>query len=255
MKLSIITICYNSASTIRDTIESVLSQDHTDIEYIVVDGGSKDGTQAIVESYGERISRFISEPDKGLYDAMNKGVALATGEVIGILNSDDFYESSTSVSSVMAELESHPENDAVFGDVVFVNPADLLKVTRFYRGNRFVPWKLRFGWMPPHPATFIRKSAYHAVGSYSLKYKISADYDFFVRLFMVQRLKYSYLDKVLVRMRSGGASTAGLKSSLRLNLEIVEACRTNGVYTNIFMLLLKLPFKLYERRKRPTNAS
>jgi len=251
LKLSIITVCYNSASTIRDTIESVFSQDHCDIEYIVVDGGSKDGTQAIVESYGERISRFVSEPDKGLYDAMNKGVALATGDVIGILNSDDFYEDPTSASSVVKAFVRHPESDVVFGDVVFVSAPDLKKVTRFYRGNRFAPWKLRFGWMPPHPATFIRKSAYTKVGFYSLKYRISADYEFFVRLFMVQRLKYSYLDKVLVRMRSGGASTAGLKSSLKLNMEIVEACRTNGVYTNLPMLLLKLPFKLYELRKRP----
>jgi glycosyltransferase involved in cell wall biosynthesis len=255
LKLSIITVCFNSASTIRDTIESVLSQDHTDIEYIIVDGGSKDGTQAIVESYGARINRFVSEPDKGLYDAMNKGVALATGAVIGILNSDDFYESTTSLSSVVKAFKHCPESDAVFGDVVFVNPADLRKVTRFYRGNRFAPWKLRFGWMPPHPATFVRKLAYDTVGMYSLKYRISADYEFFVRLFMVHRLKYSYLDQVLVRMRSGGASTAGLRSSLKLNLEIVKACRTNGVYTNILMLALKLPFKLYELRKRPTEAS
>jgi len=208
-----------------------------------------------VESYGARINRFVSEPDKGLYDAMNKGVALATGAVIGILNSDDFYESTTSLSSVVKAFEHCPESDAVFGDVVFVNPADLRNVTRFYRGNRFAPWKLRFGWMPPHPATFIRKMAYDTVGLYSLKYRISADYEFFVRLFMVHRLKYSYLDKVLVRMRSGGASTDGLRSSLKLNLEIVKACRTNGVYTNILMLVLKLPFKLYELRKRPKDAS
>ncbi|VVM48896.1 hypothetical protein PS664_00672 [Pseudomonas fluorescens] len=253
MKLSIITVCFNSASTIRDTIESVLSQDYGDIEYIVVDGGSKDGTQAIVESYGDRISRFVSEPDKGLYDAMNKGVAMATGAVVGILNSDDFYESTTSLASVAKAFERRPESDAVFGDVVFVNPSDLHKVTRFYRANRFAPWKLRFGWMPPHPATFIRKSAYEIVGQYSLKYRISADYEFFVRLFKVHALKYSYIDQVLVRMRSGGASTAGLRSSLKLNLEIVNACRTNGLYTNILMLLFKLPFKLYELRKRPAS--
>lgn len=255
MKLSIITVCFNSVSTIRDTIESVLSQDYTDIEYIVVDGGSKDGTQAIIESYGERISHFISEPDDGIYDAMNKGISLASGDVVGILNSDDFYESNTCASFIMHTFERHPENAVVFGDVVFVNADNLQKVTRFYRGNRFAPWKLRFGWMPPHPAAFIRKSAYDAVGTYSLAYKISADYEFFVRLFTLHKLKYSYLDQVLVRMRSGGASTAGLKSSLKLNLEIVKACRTNGVYTNIFMLLLKLPFKLYELRKRPTNSS
>lgn len=255
MKLSIITVCYNSMATIRDTIESVLSQVDVDIEYIVVDGGSKDGTQEVVKSYGNRITKFVSEPDRGIYDAMNKGVAMATGEIVGILNSDDFYESPTSLSTVVENFKSFPQSDIVFGDVVFVRPAELQKVIRFYRGNRFCPWKLRFGWMPPHPSTFIRKAAYQKVGPYSLKYKISADYEFFVRLFMVRRIKYLYVDKVLVRMRSGGASTAGLRSSLRLNLEIVDACRENGIYTNIFMVLLKLPFKLLELRKRPGGSS
>ncbi|NBF09263.1 glycosyltransferase family 2 protein [Pseudomonas sp. Fl4BN1] len=255
MKLSIITVCYNSASTIRDTIESVLSQSYADIEYIVVDGGSTDGTQAIVESYGQRISAFVSERDKGIYDAMNKGVALATGDVIGILNSDDFYEEIGVISSVVEAFERRPDSDIVFGDVVFVNADNLRKITRFYRGKQFFPWKLRFGWMPPHPASFIRKSAYQRIGMYSLGYKISADYEFFVRLFLIHRLSYSYLSQVLVRMRSGGASTAGLRSSLKLNREIVNACRSNGVYTNLFLVLLKLPFKLYELHKRPDDAS
>ncbi|NWB97833.1 glycosyltransferase [Pseudomonas gingeri] len=255
MKLSIITVCYNSAATIRDTIESVLSQDYADIEYIVVDGGSKDGTQAIVESYASHISTFVSEPDRGIYDAMNKGVALAHGDVIGILNSDDFYEGPGAISSVVKAFQRRPDNDVIFGDVVFVNASNLQKVTRFYRGNRFAPWKLRFGWMPPHPASFIRKAAYQQVGPYSLRYRISADYEFFVRFFLIHRLRYSYLNQVLVRMRSGGASTAGPRSNMRLNLEIVNACRSNGVYTNLFMLLFKLPFKLYELRKRPKVVS
>ncbi|UZE29969.1 glycosyltransferase family 2 protein [Pseudomonas asplenii] len=255
MKLSIITVCYNSAATIRDTIESVLAQDYGDIEYIVVDGGSTDGTQAIVESYGNRISTFVSERDKGIYDAMNKGVALASGEVVGILNSDDFYEGTEIISSVVEAFQLHPGSDVVFGDVVFVNSDNLQKITRFYRGNRFAPWKLRFGWMPPHPASFIRRAAYGKVGAYALKYRISADYEFFVRFFLIHRLGYSYLNKVLVRMRAGGASTAGLRSSLRLNREIVGACRSNGVYTNLFLLLFKLPFKLWELRKRPEDTA
>jgi glycosyltransferase involved in cell wall biosynthesis len=255
LKLSIITVCYNSAATIRDTIESVLSQDYADIEYIVVDGGSKDGTQAIVESYGHRISTFVSEPDKGIYDAMNKGVALAGGDIVGILNSDDFYEGPGVISSVVEAFQRCADSDVIFGDVVFVNAPNLQKITRFYRGNRFAPWKLRFGWMPPHPASFIRRAAYQRVGSYSLKYRISADYEFFVRFFLIHRLRYSYLSQVLVRMRSGGASTAGPRSNMRLNLEIVNACRSNGVYTNLFMLLFKLPFKLYELCKRPKDAS
>ncbi|WP_430447031.1 MAG: glycosyltransferase family 2 protein [Pseudomonas piscis] len=255
MKISIITVCFNSATTIKDTIESVLSQDYADIEYVVVDGGSTDGTQAIVESYGQRVSKFVSERDKGIYDAMNKGVALATGDVIGILNSDDFYEGRGVISSVVKAFELCPDSDIVFGDVVFVNSNNLQKVTRLYRGKNFAPWKLRFGWMPPHPASFICRTAYQRVGMYSLKYKISADYEFFVRFFLTHRLRYSYLGQVLVRMRSGGASTAGLRSSLKLNREIVTACRSNGVYTNLFMVLLKLPFKLYELYKRSDHLS
>ena len=143
--------------------------------------------------------------------------------------------------------------DSVYGDLVYCGRKNCNKIIRYWKGGEYDRNAMKNGWMPPHPATYIRKSAYHKVGSYSLKYKISADFEFFVRLFMVHRLKYSYLDKVLVRMRSGGASTAGFKSSLRLNMEIVDACRTNGICTNLPMLLLKLPFKLYELRKRPKD--
>lgn len=253
LKVSIVTVCYNSSSTIKDTIESVLSQDYVDVEYIIVDGGSNDGTIDIVKSYGNKISTFVTEKDNGIYDAMNKGVALATGDIVGILNSDDFYESESILSYVVGAFDKKPEVDIVFGDVVFVEPSDLKKVTRFYRANRFSVWRLRFGWMPPHPATFIRKSAYEKVGAYSLKYKIAADYEMFVRQLYVHGLKYLYINKVLVRMRSGGVSTSGFKSSLRLNLEIVTACRNNGLYTNIFMVLLKLPFKLYELFRKPRS--
>ena len=250
MKVSIITVSYNSASTIKDTIESVASQTYDNIEYIVVDGNSKDKTVDIVTSYSKVIDKVVSEPDKGIYDAMNKGVQLATGDIVGILNSDDFYETTTVIEDIVKHFKNNKSSDIVFGDVVFVEPNNLKKVVRYYSSEKFKSSKLRFGWMPPHPATFIRKSVYDKYGLYKLGYKISADYEMFVRLLMVAKLSFSRIDKIIVRMRSGGASTDGIQSSITLNKEIVKACRENGIYTNLFIVLLKMPFKLLELIKR-----
>lgn len=250
MKVSIITVSYNSADTIKDTIESVLAQSYDNIEYIVIDGQSKDSTMNIVSSYSDKISKIISEPDKGIYDAMNKGVELATGDIVGILNSDDFYETNTIISDIVNQFRASPESEIVFGDVVFVEPSNLSKIVRYYSSKKFKSFKLRFGWMPPHPATFIKKRVYDTFGLYKLDYKISADYEVFVRLLMVAKLKFSRIDKVVVRMRNGGASTDGIKSSITLNKEIVKACKENGVYTNLFFVLLKIPFKVLELIKR-----
>ncbi|WP_440054145.1 glycosyltransferase family 2 protein [Pseudoalteromonas sp. T1lg65] len=249
MKVSIITVCYNSAKTIEDTVKSVLSQDYQEIEYIVIDGGSSDGTLGIIDKYRERIATIVSEPDKGIYDAMNKGVKKSTGDIVGILNSDDFYESEDVISKTVCHFDS--ETDVVFGDLIFVKSDNLEKVTRFYSLPNFKPWKLRFGWMPPHPATFIKKSVYDRCGLYKINYKISADYEVFVRFLLIHKVSYKHISKILVRMRDGGVSTSGLKSSITLNKEIVNACGENGVYTNLFFLTLKLPFKLLELLKRP----
>lgn len=255
LKISIITVCYNSAATIRDTIESVLAQIYPNIEYIIVDGASTDNTLTIVGEYQDRITRVISEPDKGLYDAMNKGVLAATGEVIGILNSDDIYENTHVISDIAAQFAAQPYNDLIFGDIVFVKPDQLNTVTRYYNAHHFKAWKLRFGWMPPHPATFIRKTAYQKTGLYSLGYKISADYEMFVRMLLVKHLTYTRINKVLARMRVGGISSSGIRSNIRLNTEIVKACRTNGIYTNMVMLMTKVPFKLLELVRKPPNTT
>lgn len=251
MKVSIITVCYNSAETIRDSIESVIAQDYADIEYIVVDGGSTDNTLAIIEEYRTSINVVVSERDRGIYDAMNKGVSLASGEVVGLLNSDDFYESNHAVADIVSAFNKNSSTDVVFGDVVFVAANDLTRITRYYSSETFKPWKLRFGWMPPHPATFVRSHVYKRFGGYSLDYKISADYEIFVRWLLVNKLSYVRLDQVLVRMRAGGASTAGIKSSIQLNKEIVRACRENGIYTNLVWVLFKIPFKLFELLRKP----
>jgi glycosyltransferase involved in cell wall biosynthesis len=253
MNVSIVTVCYNSEATIRDTIESVLAQTYPDIEYIIVDGASSDGTMTIVDEYKDRIAMVISEPDKGIYDAMNKGIQMSTGNIVGILNSDDFYQNNDVVRDVVCKFDSFPESDLVFGDVVFVAPDNLEKIIRFYRSGHFKPWKLRFGWMPPHPSTFVKRSAYDLVGLYSLDFKISSDYEMFVRLFLINKLQFSRINKVLVKMRAGGVSTAGIKSRFLLNKEIVKACRKNGVYTNLMFVLSKLPFKLMELIYKPSE--
>lgn len=252
MKVSIVTVCFNSEKTIRDTIESVLSQDYPNIEYLIIDGLSDDNTSNIINQYRGSIAKVISEPDNGIYDAMNKGIEHATGDVIGILNSDDFFENSFVISDVVNHFISNPTADLIIGDVVYVKPLEREKIIRFYSSRKFKPFKLRFGWMPPHAATYIKKDVYNRVGGYSLGFEISADYELFVRMLLTHKLVYARIDKVLVRMRMGGVSTAGLKSNFLLNAEIVKACKDNGVYTNIFLVLLKIPIKFLEFFKRPT---
>lgn len=245
--ISIITVSFNSAEFIRSAIESVDYQTYPNIEYIVIDGASKDGTVSIVQSFGKKVSRFISEPDKGIYDAMNKGLALSSGDVIGILNSDDFYPNASVVSDVLKTFEANPNVDMVLGNVDFVHPSDLARTVRFYSSFKFKPWKMRFGFMPAHPAAFIKRSAYEKVGNYKLGYKIGADFEWFVRALVVHRLPYIKLNQTLVRMREGGVSTSGLKSYWVSSKEQLRSLRANGVYSNMLFVLVRLPIKLMHK--------
>lgn len=247
-KVSIITVSYNSSKTIRDTIESIKEQSYPNIEYIVVDGGSTDGTQEIVKTYGSLISKFVSESDDGLYDAMNKGIQMATGEVVGILNSDDYYYDKDSISLLVNRMEESG-TDSVFADLIFFDPEQKGKIVRYYKSGPWSPWMLRFGKMPAHPTFLIKKSHYEQLGMYSLDYKIASDYEFLVRSLYKAKVSFSYLPKPVVKMRAGGVSTQGVKSSILLNQEIVEACRRNGVWTSLPVVLLKIPFKLAEVAK------
>lgn len=246
MKVSIITVSFNSAKTIADTIESVLSQDFPEIEYIIVDGGSSDGTVQIIRQYESRISKWISEKDQGMYDAMNKGIAMATGDVIGILNSDDVYMNKHVISDLMALLEKQ-KAQVVFADLILVDQDNPNKVLRYYDSGHFHPDKFRFGWMPAHPTVFVRRELYKAVGPFSTTYQIAADYEMLIRILAIQKAPYAYFPKPVVRMRSGGASTAGISRNWILNKEIVRACKENGIYSNMVMLLLKIPAKLWGR--------
>jgi glycosyltransferase involved in cell wall biosynthesis len=243
--LSIITVAYNSAATIRDSIQSIRSQDYKNIEYIIIDGNSKDDTVSIIKDSGDIVSKWKSEPDKGIYDAMNKGVVMATGEIVGILNSDDFYYDEHVLAKVMAVFED--ENvDAVFGDLIVVAPDDLKKVVRRYSAKNWYPEKFARGFMPPHPTFFVRRKFYEAYGLFKTDYKIAADYEILIRFLYVHRLRYKYLNETMVIMRSGGVSTRSIRSNIILNDEIIRGCRENGISTNVWKIYPKYFVKVFE---------
>lgn len=243
MKISIITVVWNNKETIKDAIDSVLNQKYNNIEYIIVDGASNDGTVEIVESYGEKINKFVSEKDNGLYDAMNKGLALVTGDIVGILNSDDFYIDEFVIEKVVKEFEEK-QVDSVYADLVFVKPENLDKTIRYYDSSYFTPDRFAYGWMPAHPTFFVKREIYEKYGMFRTDYKIAADYELLTRFLGKNKISCSYINKVIVKMRIGGASTSGIKSNYILNKEIIRACLENNIYTNWFMVLSKYPKKM-----------
>lgn len=241
MKISVITATWNSGKTIEDTIKSVLEQTYTDVEHIIKDGGSKDDTVAICEDYrkrfyssGEKLAKtmkIVSEKDGGIYDAMNKGIELASGDIIGILNSDDFYTSNGVLQRVADEFEKNPELEAVYGDIHFVKDEDLKKCTRYYSSGYFRPWMLRFGFMPAHPSFYVRREVYEKFGLYDLEFRTSSDFEWMVRLFTKHHVRAKYLKMDFVTMREGGESTAGIEAKRKVNNDIVGSLRKHGIFT------------------------
>lgn len=238
MKISIITATLNSSKTIEDCIASINKQSYKNIEHIIIDGSSKDNTLKIINSIPNRIYKIISEPDKGIYDAMNKGIRLATGDVIGILNSDDFFTSDNVIENIITAFKTK-DVDGVYGDICFVKPENLNKVVRYYSAKWFNPSLFRFGFMPPHPSFYVRSQYYKEFGLYKTDYKIAADYELLIRYLKAHQLKTRYLNFCVVTMRTGGDSTRNLKSNWILNKEIVRGCHENGMYTNMMILSLK----------------
>ena len=236
MKISIITVCFNSEKTIEDTIQSVLSQNYPDIEYIIVDGASTDSTLNIIDKYSNKITTVISESDNGIYDAMNKGVKASTGDVVGILNSDDIYANENIISLVVKNIK---DTDATYGNLDYVESDDVSKVTRRWCSKVYSEGMFLKGWMPPHPTFFVRKSIYNKLGLYSLELKSAADYELMLRFIHKHKIKLAFIDEVLVKMRIGGESNSSFKNRLRANKEDRKAWKMNNLKPNLFTLVRK----------------
>lgn len=248
MRISVITACYNCHAVLQTALASVGRQDDVDVEHVIVDGGSKDGTVDGIRSWAAKrfdLVKWSSEPDRGLYDALNKGIERATGNIVGVLHADDFFISSNVLAQVAVAFED-PTVDCVFGDVRFVREADLEKTVRYYRAKHFRPWMLRFGFMPPHPSFFVRRELFERFGNYKTDYRIAADYELLVRFLWRHRIRYRYLDLATTRMRLGGLSTRSPRSTWILNREIVRGCRENGCWTALPLLGFKYLFKVFE---------
>ena len=244
MKVSIITVCYNSAATIATTLESVRDQDYPHIEHIIVDGKSTDHTMEIVSAF-DHVAKAVSEKDEGLYDAINKGMKLATGDVVGILNSDDFFPHRGIISRI-AKAFSDADVDAVYGDVAFVRPDNLSKIVRYYSAKRFHPGKFKYGYMPPHPSFYAKRSCFEKYGLYKPDYVIASDYELLMRFLYRFKVPALYINEALVYMRTGGVSNKNVLSRYVLNKEIIRACKENFVDTNMAILSVKYFNKVFE---------
>jgi glycosyltransferase involved in cell wall biosynthesis len=237
-KISIITVVRNGASTIEDTIRSVASQDYPRIEHIVIDGASTDGTLDIVQRHRDKIAAFKSEPDGGMYEAMNKGLALATGELVGFLNADDIYADSRVLREI-ADTLSAPEVDACYGDLVYVGMADANKVVRYWKSRPYRDGLFEVGWMPAHPTFYAKRRIYDKYGGYDLAYRRQSDFELTMRFLAVHHVRSVYIPRVLVRMRSGGASRE-LMHILEGNIEAYRACRKHALNVTPFFIFRKI---------------
>ncbi len=237
MLISIITVSYNSAATIKDTLQSIKRQRHEFIEHIVVDGKSEDDTVAIVRDFGH-VSKLISEPDTGLYDAMNKGIQLASGDIIGILNSDDIYADDSILEKVATSF-GDPNVHCVYGDLQYVQANNVNKIIRTWRAGKFIRENFLYGWMPPHPAFFVRREVYNQVGLFNTSLKSAADYEMMLRILYKYEFSAAYIPSVFVKMRSGGISNASLRNRFRANREDAKAWKLINKKPHFFTLYLK----------------
>ena len=235
MKISIITVCYNSQKTIEKTIKSVLSQSYKNFEYIIIDGGSTDNTIEIIKKYKKKIDVFKSKKDKGIYDAINKGIKYSTGSVVSILHSDDIFYDKFTISKVMSFFESNPKIDCLIGNTIITNN-NFKKKIRNYKANIFKKWMLYFGFSPPHPSTFFRYKIYKKYGLYNSKYTIAGDFEFFVRIFLKKKMSFKIINENFILMKSGGKSSNSLKSNFVSSREIIKSFKDNKLNTNWLLL-------------------
>ncbi len=244
MKISIITTSYNSASTIRDTLRSIAAQDYPHVEHIIIDGGSTDETLNIVSEF-PHVAKVVSEKDKGIYDAMNKGIQMATGDIIGILNSDDFYTNSQVISKVITKMLAN-HSDALYADLDYVDPVDTSVIVRTWKSGSFSMKKFHYGWMPPHPTFFVSRHIYENHGLFDLSFKTAADYEIMLRFLLKYKIPVSYIPETIVHMRAGGHSNVSILHRLKANIEDSRAWKTNNLKPYLFTTLLKPARKIHQ---------
>ena len=251
MKISIITVSFNSKNTIANTISSVFSQDYDNIEYIIIDGASKDGTVNIIEEFSNIYNfKYISEPDNGIYDAMNKGLSFATGDIVGFLNSDDFFSNERIISTVAKIMQNHFV-DACYGDLIYVDKVHAKKIIRFWKSKSYSPGLCLSGWMPAHPTFYLRKSIYDTFGYYDTNYKLQSDFEMMIRLFEIKKITSVYIPIVMVCMRIGGASNARLSNIIKGNIEAIESCRKHGFKAGYLFVIKKFLSRIPQFFLRP----
>lgn len=236
MKVSIITITYNSAPTLETTIQSVISQTYRDVEYIIIDGLSTDNTIEIARKY--KVTKLVSEEDRGLYDALNKGISMATGDIIGFLHSDDFYTENSVIEKIVS-LFQNTDCDAVYGDLYYVDKDNTDKIIRKWKSGKYEEGMFLNGWMPPHPTFFVKKECYNKFGGFNLNFKTSADYELMLRLIHKHKIKLSYLPEFIIKMRVGGQSNITTKNRVIANMEDRKAWEVNGLKPKFYTLYLK----------------
>lgn len=249
MKISIITATFNSAASISECVSSVNDQTYPLIEHIIIDGESKDNTLEIIKSFSNRVSIILSEPDKGIYDAMNKGIMLATGDIIGILNSDDFLASANIINQIVKIFET-TDCDAVYGNLDFVAPGNTEKVIRHWKSSPYVPGSFQSGWHPPHPTFFVKKEIYAQHGLFDTSLEVSADFELMLRFIDKYKIKTRYLDKTFVKMRYGGVSTTSVKGIMQGNRNVLKAFKKNGIRVSLFYTLNRIVYKAMQFIKR-----
>lgn len=255
MKISVITVVYNAVDTIEDTLKSVLEQDYQEIEHIVIDGGSTDGTMDIVNRYRKQLAVVMSEPDKGIYDAMNKGVRHANGDIIGTLNSDDWYADKSVLSRVAKAFTDDKNLDAVYGDIVFVTKGEPHSLVRYWQSRPYQDGLFEKGWMPPHPTFFVKKECYSRFGDFDLDLKIQSDFDLTMRFMVVNKIKTQYLPGVMVKMRMGGVTNNRISNVIKGNYEAYRACKKNGLSVTPLFMVKKILSRIPQFFRKPENLS
>ena len=254
MKLSIITVSYNSENFIESCINSLINQSYKNIEYIVIDGLSTDNTLKIIKKYSKYISAIISEPDKGIYDAMNKGIKIAKGEIIGFLHSDDFYTNNNVLSKVADIFRENPSLDACYADLMYVKQTDTSRIVRYWKSNKFILGSFSKGWSPPHPTFFVRRSVYERFGVFNLNYPIVSDVELMMRFLEINKIQTLYLNEVWIKMRMGGLSNKNFKSILEQNFDVLRALRNHHLNNNIIIFFInKIASRLKQFFQRPNS--